>query len=148
MKDNKRVAGAPIGVLARTILVVWAIFLLGGFAVARSLQPDPRGYGTHQQVGLPECTIRLMFSRPCPGCGMTTCFSHFVRGDFLLAARANLAGLLLAILCAMMIPWCLVSAAQGYTWLVDEPVRLLAILITVIGAIAAVSWFMALWRII
>lgn len=138
--------GAPIGNLARALLLGWAIFLISGFALARSLRPDPRGFGTHQQIGLPECSVRLLFSRPCPGCGMTTSFSHFVRGEFVEAGRANVAGLLLATLCVVMIPWSLFSAVRGTTWLVDEPMMLLTILIVVIGGIAMVSWLLAICR--
>jgi hypothetical protein len=77
---------------------------------------------------------------------MTTCFSHFVRGDFVAAARANPAGLMLAMLCVVMIPWSLLSAARGYLWLIDEPVQLLIALITIIAAVAMLSWFIAIWR--
>ncbi len=138
--------GAPLGGLARAILLAWAAFLLSGFAVARTLDPDPRGFGTHQQFGLPECSIRVLFSRPCPGCGMTTAFSYFVRGEFVAATRANPAGVLLAMLCVLMIPWSLVSAALGSIWLVEEPMTLLAILIAVIGCLAVLSWMIAIWR--
>jgi hypothetical protein len=138
--------GAPIGNLARTLLLAWALFLISGFALAWSLKPDPRGFGTHQQIGLPECSIRLLFSRPCPGCGMTTSFSHFVRGEFVEAGRTNIAGLLLATLCVLMIPWSLYSAVRGATWLVEEPMMLLTVLIVVIGSIALVSWLLAIWR--
>jgi hypothetical protein len=128
------------------MLFAWALFLLSGFALAWSLKPDPRGFGTHQQFGLPECSVRLLFSRPCPGCGMTTCFSHFIRGEFVEAGRANPAGILLASLCALMIPWSLVSAVRGSTWLVQEPLVLLTVLITLIGGIAFFSWLVAVWR--
>jgi len=146
MMRFRRTADAPIGGLTRAFLIAWATFLLSGFAAARFLKPDPRGFGTHQQFGLPECFIRMTFSRPCPGCGMTTCFSHFVRGEFLAAARANPAGILLATLCVVMIPWSLFSAARGHLWLVDEPMTLLSVLIAVIGALALLSWVLAIWR--
>jgi hypothetical protein len=77
---------------------------------------------------------------------MTTSFSHFVRGEFVEAGRANVAGLLLATLCVVMIPWSLFSAVRGTTWLVDEPMMLLTILIVVIGGIAMVSWLLAICR--
>ncbi len=146
MMRFRRTDGEPIGNLTRALLIAWATFLLGGFAVARSLSPDPRGFGTHQQFGLPECTVRLMFDRPCPGCGMTTCFSHFVRGEFVAAARANPAGLLLAVLCVLMIPWSLVSAARGCLWLVDEPMTLLVVMTVIIGVLALLWWLLAVWR--
>lgn len=138
--------GAPIGTLARAMLMAWALFLVSGFVLAWCLKPDPRGFGTHQQMGLPECSIRLLFARPCPGCGMTTCFSHFVRGEFVEAGQANVAGLLLATLCVLMIPWSVLSAIRGTTWLVDEPMLLLTVLIAVIGVIALISWAVAIWR--
>jgi hypothetical protein len=144
MKQFRPTAGAPLGSLARVLLVAWALFLIGGFATARSVRPDPRGFGTHQQFGLPECSMRLLFSRPCPGCGMTTCFSHFVRGEFLAAGRANVAGLMLATLCLVMIPWSLASAVRGSALLVDEPIRTLVILITLIGVVAGVMWLLGL----
>ena len=146
MMRFRRTDGAPIGGVTRALLIAWALFLLSGFVVARVLKPDPRGFGTHQQLDLPECFFRLMFSRPCPGCGMTTCFSHFVRGEFVAAARANPAGILLAILCVVMIPWSLLSAARGHLWLVDEPMSLLTVLIAVIGALSLLSWVLAVWR--
>lgn len=146
MNRFRPINGAPLGGLARAILLAWAVFLLSGFAVARTLNPDPRGYGTHQQFGLPECSIRVLFSRPCPGCGMTTAFSYFVRGEFTAATQANPAGVLLAMLCVLMIPWSLVSAVQGSIWLVEEPMTLLAILIAAIGCLAVLAWLIAIWR--
>ncbi|MCX7409926.1 MAG: DUF2752 domain-containing protein [Planctomycetales bacterium] len=137
--------GAPVGRVGRTALVVWSMLLLAGFAMARSLEPDPRGYGTHRQLGLPECTFRTLFSKPCPGCGMTTSFSHFVRGDLLTAGRVNPAGLLLAAVSALMIPWCLFSAVQGRLWCVDEPLPFFAYLVIALGGVSTALWAWRLW---
>ena len=139
-------AGAPVGRIGRALLVAWSVFLMCGFVVARWLEPDPRGFGTHQQLGLPECTIRMLFSRPCPGCGMTTCFSYFVRGDFPSAARANPAGVLLAMLCVLMIPWSITSAVHGRFWMVEEPLTSLAVMIAAIGVVASLAWLVAFMR--
>ncbi len=79
---------------------------------------------------------------------MTTCFSHFVRGEFVAAARANPAGILLAMLCVVMIPWSLLSASRGYLCLVDEPLVLVTVLIATIGALALLSWLLAIWRVV
>ena len=141
-----RLTGAPIGRISRVLLVTWAMLLMGGFVVARSLEPDSRGFGTHQQLGLPECSVRQMFSRPCPGCGMTTSFSHFIRGEIYSATRANPAGVLLAMVCLLMIPWSLLSAAHGNLWLVDEPLMFLAAVVVAIGAVASIAWLMAIFQ--
>lgn len=67
------------------ILVVVCLFWGVGF----SLKPDPRGHGTHQQLGLPPCTIYFLTGRPCPSCGLTTSVSATLHGDLALAWRAN-----------------------------------------------------------
>ncbi len=86
---------------------------MGGFFVATRLEPDPAGFGTHRQLGLPPCTVREVFGVPCPSCGMTTSFSHFVRGQWIRAAQANAAGFLLAVLCAAQIPWAMKLCLTG-----------------------------------
>ncbi len=67
------------------------------FAVAVWLVPASEGLGTHRQLGLPPCSTRVLLGVRCPMCGMTTAWSHFVRGDVIAAARSNLGGLLLAV---------------------------------------------------
>ena len=114
-------AGYPLSRVSRVLLAVWSLCLLAGFAVAFGLEPDPRGYGTHERLGLPGCTFRTMFGVPCPSCGMTTSFAHFMHGRFVSAARSNMAGLLLAALCALQIPWCWLSVVTGRLWKVSQP---------------------------
>ena len=84
--------GFPVARAGRWLLVGWSLFLLGGFALAYALEPDPRGFGTHQSLGLPPCTFRALFGIPCPSCGMTTSFSHFMHGNLWQAFRANAGG--------------------------------------------------------
>jgi hypothetical protein len=43
-----------------------------------------------------------------------------------------------------MIPWSLASAVRGSALLVDEPIRTLVILITLIGVVAGVMWLLGL----
>ena len=104
--------GRPIKTVVRLLLVAWGVFLLAGFSLAVSLAPNPAGFGTHQQLGLPPCSFQTMFGIPCPSCGMTTSFSHFVRGQWLRAAAANLGGLLLAIL-LLSITWIVPALSTG-----------------------------------
>lgn len=126
--------------MGRVLLAGWSLFLIGGFAIAASLQPDPSGFGTHQQLGLPPCTFRFLFGKMCPSCGMTTSFSNFVRGQFVAAARANSAGLLLAIVCTVQIPWCWVSVYRGRLWSVSRPQLTCLWLMLSLAGICLVNW--------
>src|SRR5947209_2100708 len=66
----------PAGVLRlplvqRLALVTAGTVLIGLLATAACLTPSPRGMGTHQQLGLPPCTVVQWFGVRCPSCGMT-----------------------------------------------------------------------------
>ncbi len=86
--DSRRPAWAV------SCLVAASLAVIGGFVMAYRLEPDPRGFGTHQRLGLPPCTIRAVFGIPCPSCGMTTSFANITKGRWREAARANVAGLI------------------------------------------------------
>ena len=76
----------------------YALLLLGVLVmvgVGLYLTPDPAGHGTHQQLGLPPCTIYYLTGRPCPSCGLTTSVSAILHGQFGLAWRANPMGFLI-----------------------------------------------------
>lgn len=75
-----------------------ALLLLGVlvmFGIGLYLTPNPSGHGTHQQLGLPPCTIYYLTGRPCPSCGLTTSVSAILHGQFALAWRANPMGFLI-----------------------------------------------------
>ncbi len=80
-------------------LALVAGILLG---IAVSLSPDPEGLGTHAQLGLPACSWMSGFSIPCPTCGMTTSFSHAVKGELGQAFLAQPLGAILALLTAVV----------------------------------------------
>ena len=109
-------------------------------AVAVFLKPDPRRRGTHQQFGLPPCTFRVVFGRPCPTCGMTTAWAHLVRGQLVGALRANVGGTLLGLLAVAAVPWLLASAARG-RWLGWVPNSTAVARVAVgIGLVTLIDW--------
>ena len=114
----------------RFALLALAFALAGVLGVARWLEPDQRGFGTHEQFGLPPCAFRVLTGMPCPACGLTTSFAYAVRGQLQNAAAANVAGLLLAVGVAGMIPWSMASAVVGRTLGIrsPEPAAMTAIL--------------------
>ena len=83
--------------------VSWWSLALGAACVvliARWLDPDPSGHGTHTQLGLPACGFFLMTSLPCPGCGLTTSFAHMARFDLVQAFASHPIGVPLFLLTA------------------------------------------------
>ena len=81
----------------RVQCAVWAGLALAAVALGRWLTPDPRGVGTHQQLGLPPCFTLTALHIPCPFCGMTTAFSAMAHGQFARAFITQPAGALIFI---------------------------------------------------
>lgn len=87
------------------IVATWPVIALSVW-----LRPDPRGFGTHQQLGLPPCNFSEASGIPCPGCGLTTSFTLMAHGHPLDAFGAHLMGpplFLLTLATALGAPWAL-----------------------------------------
>ena len=87
--------------------VVWTVLLAIPTALiitAFTLTPDPAGHGTHTQLGLPPCGFLVYVGVPCPGCGLTTCFTNMVRFRFVEATQANPFGVALFLVTLAGIP--------------------------------------------
>lgn len=140
MNHNSACNGYAIGRSGRMLLAGWSLFLLGGFVLAARLEPNTRGYGTHQQLGLPPCTFRMFFGVSCPSCGMTTSFSHFTRGQFVQSIDSNPAGFLLAVMCAVQIPWSWWSIYRGCLWQVWNPSAMAVWMMAAFCAASVLQW--------
>lgn len=134
---------------ARSVRLAWwqrlGLVLAGAIplvllVVAAGLRPDERGFGTHRQLGFPPCTVQFLFGVRCPGCGMTTAWSHMMHGRPDRAARVNLGGTLLAVLALVAGPWSLACGLRG-NWLGYAPTdgQLLAIALGLLGVVA-IEW--------
>jgi hypothetical protein len=97
----------------RSGLAVLGLVLLALLLTARWLTPSPSGLGTHQGLGLPECTARMVFDVRCPACGMTTSWAHLTRGSLVRALQTNVGGVLLGLVAIATVPWSLWSAWKG-----------------------------------
>lgn len=100
-------------VVLRLLMLAAAVFLAAPLVIATRLEPSASGIGTHQQLGLPPCTAQMLWAVRCPACGMTTSWSHFVRGQFVLSMHANVAGTLLAVITCTAVVVLLSGAASG-----------------------------------
>jgi hypothetical protein len=131
----------PLGWPIRCALLVAAAGLAGLLLVARRLDPDPRGFGTHTQLGLGACAYLSATGRFCPTCGMTTAFSWLVRGRLDCSWQANPAGCLLGILCIPLAAWLVASAVANRpvaSQTLERP--LVNVLVAAVG-VSVASWF-------
>jgi hypothetical protein len=69
------------------------------------IRPDPRGFGTHEQLGLPACKMMEWTGIPCPGCGVTTSVALFGHGRFLAALHNQPLGFLVGIAIPVCAAW-------------------------------------------
>lgn len=81
----------------------FALLGVAVFAAAAWIDPydasgRPLRHGTHRQLGLPPCTLRLVTGLPCPACGMTTSVALLARGDLAAAWSTNWAGAMIGLL--------------------------------------------------
>ncbi len=107
---------------SRGIFLALALVPTSVFYVALQLTPNPRGHSTHTQLGLPPCGFLELTGVACPGCGLTTSFSHLVRFDVVAAAYANPFGIPLFIFSAMCVPLSIVAMVKGWS-VIDVLVR-------------------------
>jgi len=82
----------------RLTLLAGSLLFACPMVVATQLRPASSGLGTHQQLGLPPCSTRVLFGVRCPACGMTTSWAHLVRGDFVASMKTNPGGTMLGLI--------------------------------------------------
>lgn len=107
-------------------------------SIAAWLSPNSKGMGTHQQLGLPPCTLVQLTGTRCPSCGMTTSWSYLMKGNLVGSVRANSAGCLIGLIALLISPWFITSAAVGrMTVQVPSDWVLIAITMLVVGVTLA-----------
>jgi hypothetical protein len=131
------------GLGVRVIVAAWVLAGGGLLGVARSLSPASAGLGTHQQLGLPPCSMRMLFGLRCPACGMTTSWSWLTRGDLVASASANLSGMLLGLFVVLLLvlgfrlAWYGRSLSRRVNWWVGFGV-------VFIGVLSVAEWLVRL----
>lgn len=135
--------------MSATKRLMWVVVGGVGLAlqvVAHGLEPDPRGFGTHEQLGLTPCYFQELTGHVCPMCGSTTAWVHLHRGEFAQAAVANLGGMLLCVVVGIVSPWLLIVAVWG-KWPIAEP-RLKPVLViaSVWLAVVVLDWLRRIYQ--
>src|SRR5688572_13034388 len=95
-------------VLALCLAAPLVLLVLG-----RALRPDPRGWGTHEQLGFQPCYPMAHWNVPCPGCGVTTSLAWIARGELLAALEVQPLGPLLALGTVASAVWALKGHLGG-----------------------------------
>jgi len=90
-----------------------ALGCLSVLVVATRLNPSGNGIGSHRQLGLQPCQFELRTGLPCPTCGMTTSFAHFVRGQVVASFYVQPMGAVLALIATMVFWSALYIAISG-----------------------------------
>ncbi len=125
---------------ARTVAVIVLIGCVAPLVVAGLLDPDPRGVGTHEQLGFPGCMTIVATGVPCPACGMTTAFAHTVRGQWIRAAVVQPMGFVLALACVVAMILATDVLITGCGWRVNWYRVSPTMLAIAVGLLAAASW--------
>ena len=127
----------------------WIVFeLLGTLAAvavlvtAVRLDPDPRGYGTHEGLGLAPCGYLAKTGQKCLSCGLTTSFSNLAHLRPGAAWNANPAGIPLFLLALVSPFWLLHALGTGrdpFRFLSD---RLGRWVLPAVTAVLVVTWIL------
>lgn len=110
----------PFDAWLRGVMIFGGLTLIILLVVARTLQPDAAGLGTHQQLGLPPCSSLAMFGFRCPACGMTTSWAYLTRGNVWGSLTVNAGGTMLGLVALVTGPWLLASGIRG-RWVGQPP---------------------------
>ncbi|MFW5840554.1 MAG: DUF2752 domain-containing protein, partial [Planctomycetota bacterium] len=66
---------------ARLVGAALLLLMVAIVGLAAWMDADSRGFGTHQQLGLPACGTLQRTGYPCPTCGMTRGFRAMAHGQ-------------------------------------------------------------------
>ena len=96
---TRRTSPARLPWSGRLLALAVALACLAVLIVAAYATPSPSGVGTHAaSLRMQPCHFLQTTRLPCPGCGMTTSFAWFVRGNVAASAFVQPMGAMLAAL--------------------------------------------------
>ena len=137
---------AALSPRARILTALVGIGLVAALFLAGNLRPDPRGWGTHEQLGLPPCTLKSVTGWRCPACGMTTSWALAAQGRLAEALRVHTSGTMLAGLSVAASVTALAVAVRGrwFAWQTSDTAMAVFGLAAI--ALVIVEWILRLAR--
>ena len=103
--------------LDRAAAIVVAAVGIAVVVLLARVDPDPRGHGTHELLGLPPCGWPERYGMPCPTCGVTTAACHLVHFSPWRAVVTQPFGAALAALGLLVLATALADLARGRSFL-------------------------------
>ncbi|MEO0481271.1 MAG: DUF2752 domain-containing protein [Planctomycetota bacterium] len=111
------------------LTAIGIVYLLG------SVEPDHRGHGTHEQLGLDPCGWPQAYGKPCPTCGATTAATWLVHGRPDRALQMHAFGAMVAalgLLGTWHALWSLIRRDSFGLRLARLPLRRIAVLLPIV----------------
>lgn len=142
MQEQRTIAAARSSehwVLLAGALAGLGILLLFGLFVT----PDPRGFGTHTQLWLPECRTIEWWGVPCPGCGVTTSVALAAHGQLLASLHNQPFGLVCALGLALAPLWALRAHLAGRDLYAEAARIAFKPWLVVLGVLVVAAW---IWK--
>ncbi|MDZ4773604.1 MAG: DUF2752 domain-containing protein [Planctomycetota bacterium] len=145
-KNDERFIVSPFG-------KPWEHWLLLGFGVAAIaivvvlaivVEPDARGFGTHEKLGLPACIPMERWGVPCPGCGVTTSVALAWHGQVWASIRNQPFGFVTAIALPSYSLWAISTALRGRNLASEVSRWRMGRLGVALVAVMALSWLFKL----
>ncbi|MEM1445906.1 MAG: DUF2752 domain-containing protein [Planctomycetota bacterium] len=135
---------SPLGVTAswRTRTVSLAVMAAGiaVLAVAAWLDANPRGLGTHTQLGWAPCGFESRTGLPCATCGMTTATTLAANGQLLSSLRVQPGGFLFALSAGLTV---IIGGWSAWTGRSLKPIALALVkpkALISIGVVILLAW--------
>ena len=98
---TRRTTAAQLPIAGRLVALAAALASLTVLLVAAYVKPNPAGVGTHaSSLHMQPCQFLQTTHLPCPGCGMTTSFAWFARGNVVASLYVQPMGTALATISA------------------------------------------------
>jgi len=115
--------------------------------LATVAHPDARGFGTHEQLGLPPCRAMDWFGVPCPGCGVTTSVALALEGELSASFTNQPFGLLVAFALPLFVLWAALGHLLGRDLYRDAFSPRARPLLWLGLALVLAGWWWKIWRV-